>query len=76
MGWIWRAFIRCKQEQIYDTIVNATRHNHQELILVYGDGGTGKTFLWKKIISSLRSKGEIVLAVASSDIACLLLPSG
>ncbi|GJX54838.1 DNA helicase [Tanacetum coccineum] len=32
--------------------------------------------LWKTIINSLRSQGKIVLAVASSGIASLLLPSG
>ncbi|GJR01918.1 DNA helicase [Tanacetum coccineum] len=47
-----------------------------ELIFVYGHGGTGKTFLWKTIISTLRSEGKIVLAVASSDIASMLLLSG
>ncbi|XP_071718258.1 uncharacterized protein [Rutidosis leptorrhynchoides] len=36
----------------------------------------GKTFLWKTIITSLRAEGKIVLAVASSGIASLLLPSG
>nr|GEX50438.1 DNA helicase [Tanacetum cinerariifolium] len=45
------------------------------LIFVYGHGGTGKTFLWKTIISSPRCEGNIVLAVASSGIASLLLPS-
>ncbi|GJV30357.1 DNA helicase [Tanacetum coccineum] len=39
-------------------------------------GEQGKTFLWKTIISSLRSQGKIVLAVASSGIASLLLPAG
>ena len=43
---------------------------------MYGHGGTGKTFLWKTIISTIRSEGKIVLAVASSSIASLLLPSG
>ncbi|GKD87027.1 DNA helicase, partial [Tanacetum coccineum] len=38
-------------------------------------GGTGKTFLWKTIISSLRYEGKIVLVVTSSRIASLLLPS-
>nr|GFA93226.1 DNA helicase [Tanacetum cinerariifolium] len=38
--------------------------------------GTGKTFLWKTIIYALRAQGKIVLAVASSGIASLLLPSG
>ncbi|GJZ55817.1 reverse transcriptase domain-containing protein [Tanacetum coccineum] len=48
----------------------------QELLFVYGHGGTGKTFLWKTIIYALRAEGKIVLAVASSGIASLLLPSG
>nr|GEU82985.1 DNA helicase [Tanacetum cinerariifolium] len=47
-----------------------------ELIFVYGHGGTGKTFLWKTIISSLRYEGKIVLIVVSSGIASLLLPYG
>ncbi|KAD4981775.1 hypothetical protein E3N88_18446 [Mikania micrantha] len=46
------------------------------LAFVYGHGGTGKTFLWTTIICALRSKGKIVLAVAASGIASLLLPSG
>nr|GEW96593.1 DNA helicase [Tanacetum cinerariifolium] len=47
-----------------------------ELIFVYGHGGKGKIFLWKTIINSLCSQGKIELAVASSSIASLLLPSG
>ncbi|GKA23608.1 DNA helicase [Tanacetum coccineum] len=35
-----------------------------------------KTFLWKTIISWFRSQGKIVLAVALSGIASLLLPAG
>jgi len=36
----------------------------------------GKTFLWHTIINRLRSDGLIVLVVASSGIASLLLPGG
>ncbi|XP_019198210.1 PREDICTED: ATP-dependent DNA helicase PIF4-like, partial [Ipomoea nil] len=36
----------------------------------------GKTFLWRALSSALRSKGDIVLNVASSGIASLLLPGG
>nr|XP_023883470.1 uncharacterized protein LOC111995771 [Quercus suber] len=46
------------------------------LYFVYGHGGTGKTYLWKTLIACLRSQGKIVLAVASSGIAALLLPGG
>ncbi|GJX38234.1 DNA helicase [Tanacetum coccineum] len=64
------------QRRIYDIIIHASANNQQELIFVYGHGGTGRTFLWKTITSTLRSKGKIVLAVASSRIAFLLLPAG
>ena len=46
------------------------------MYFVYGHGGTGKTFLWSTIISKLRSEGQIVLAVASSGIASLLIDGG
>ncbi|XP_071694933.1 uncharacterized protein [Rutidosis leptorrhynchoides] len=39
-------------------------------------GGIGKTFLWKTLSAALYSKGEIVLNVASSGIAALLLSGG
>ncbi|GJV29257.1 DNA helicase [Tanacetum coccineum] len=68
--------LNSKQRRIYDMVIRADSTNEQELIFVYGHGGTGKTFMWKTIISTLRSEGKIVLAVASSGIASLLLPSG
>jgi Cdc6-like AAA superfamily ATPase len=43
---------------------------------VCGHGGTGKTFLWNAIIVRLRSEKKIVLVVASSGVASLLLPRG
>ncbi|GKC70068.1 DNA helicase [Tanacetum coccineum] len=63
------------QRRIYDMIIHALANNQQELIFVYGHGGTGKTFLWKTITSTLRSERKIILAVASSRITLLLLPS-
>ncbi|CAN1327045.1 ATP-dependent DNA helicase pif1 [Linum perenne] len=41
-----------------------------------GPGGTGKTFLWKVISAKLRSEGKIVLCVATSGIAALLMEGG
>ena len=46
------------------------------MFFVYGHGGTGKTYLYRTILAAVRSKGKIALAVASSGIATLLLPSG
>nr|GEU77109.1 DNA helicase [Tanacetum cinerariifolium] len=68
--------LNAEQRQLYDLIMNADTNSQQDLIFVYGHGGTGKTFLWKTIISNLRYERKIVLAVASSGIASLLLPSG
>jgi molybdopterin-guanine dinucleotide biosynthesis protein len=46
------------------------------VFFVYGYGSTGKTFLWNAIILWLRSEKLIVIAVASSGVAALLLPRG
>lgn len=43
---------------------------------VYGSGGCGKTFLWRTLISKLRSECKIVLQVASSGIVATLMPRG
>ncbi|GJY31719.1 DNA helicase [Tanacetum coccineum] len=64
------------QRKIFDLIISASITNRHELLFIYGHGGTGKTFLWRTIISSLRSKRKIFLAVASSGITSLLLPAG
>nr|GEX33421.1 ATP-dependent DNA helicase PIF1-like [Tanacetum cinerariifolium] len=45
-------------------------------IFVYGYGGTEKKYLYKTLSAALRSKGEIVLNVASNGITVLLLEGG
>ena len=64
------------QRKAFDAITESVKNTLEKLIFVNGYGGTGKTFLWKAITTSLRSEGKIVLAVASSGIAALLLPGG
>ncbi|XP_056685501.1 uncharacterized protein [Spinacia oleracea] len=64
------------QRHVYDNILQAVYESRGQLFFVYGSGGTGKTYLWRALISKLRSEEQIVLAVASSGIAALLLPSG
>ncbi|GKE13188.1 DNA helicase [Tanacetum coccineum] len=56
--------LNADQKNIYDLIMDVATNNRQELIFIYGHGGTGKTFLWKTIINTLRSQGKIVLAIA------------
>ncbi|KAK4562376.1 hypothetical protein RGQ29_005026 [Quercus rubra] len=64
------------QRNIYDEVINSVSENKGGFFFVYGHGGTGKTYLWKTIICRLRSEGKIVIAIASSGIAALLLPGG
>ncbi|XP_057763551.1 uncharacterized protein LOC130984017 [Arachis stenosperma] len=64
------------QKHVYDKIIAAVTSNSGGVFFLYGYGGTGKTFVWKTLSAALRSKGEIVLTVASSGIASLLLPGG
>jgi ATP-dependent DNA helicase PIF1 len=46
------------------------------VFFLYGHGGTRKTYMWRTLASYIRSRKQIVLAVASSGIASLLLPGG
>ncbi|XP_057725597.1 uncharacterized protein LOC130941198 [Arachis stenosperma] len=64
------------QRKAFDVIINAVNENQGGFFFVYGYGGTGKTFLYNTLSAAIRSKGEIVLNVASSGIASLLLPNG
>ena len=49
---------------------------HGQFFFLYGYGGTRNTFLWNTLSTAIRAQKKIVLNVASSDIANLLLPGG
>ncbi|XP_057418166.1 uncharacterized protein LOC130712347 [Lotus japonicus] len=65
-----------EQKSVYERVVTSVLSNSGGFYFLYGYGGTGKTFVWNTLSASLRSKGLIVLTVASSGIASLLLPGG
>ncbi|GAU10652.1 hypothetical protein TSUD_421210, partial [Trifolium subterraneum] len=65
-----------EQHDVYTKIMTSVLCGSGEFFFLYGYGGTGKTFLWKTLSAALRSEGKIVLNVASSGIASLLLPNG
>ncbi|XP_042046064.1 ATP-dependent DNA helicase pif1-like [Salvia splendens] len=56
--------------------MSSVHSNYGGIFFVYGYGGTGKTFIWRALSAGIRSKGDIVLNVASGGIASLLLPGG
>ncbi|KAK7266729.1 hypothetical protein RIF29_19380 [Crotalaria pallida] len=63
-----------EQRIAFDEIMHAIDTKKGGFFFLNGYGGTGKTFLWHALTANLRSKGEIVLCVASSGIAATLLP--
>ncbi|POS81884.1 hypothetical protein EPUL_005913, partial [Erysiphe pulchra] len=65
------------QQQAYCTIINTVDTNiRPNTFFLQDPAGTGKTFLYKILCNYYRSQGGIVLCVASSGIASLLLPGG
>ncbi|GKF21398.1 ATP-dependent DNA helicase PIF1-like protein [Tanacetum coccineum] len=55
-----------EQHLIHEEVVDSVYNKKGQFHFVYGPGGTGKTFLYRTIISRLRSDLKIVLVVASS----------
>ncbi|XP_029151663.2 uncharacterized protein [Arachis hypogaea] len=65
-----------EQRLVFDEILNAVITDSGGFYFIYGHGGCGKTFIWNGLSSAIRSRGKIVLNIASSGIASLLLPGG
>ncbi|XP_063941193.1 uncharacterized protein LOC135149410 [Daucus carota subsp. sativus] len=65
-----------EQLNVYNSILDSVGKNKGGLFFVHGSGGCGKTFLWRTLISKLRSQADIVLPAASSGIAATLMPGG
>jgi hypothetical protein len=61
------------QRNVYETILNVMTNKEGKIFFVFVSGGIGKTFVWTTFLSRLQGQGEIVLVVASSGIASLLL---
>jgi len=53
------ASLKNDQRQVFDIVNDAVEHNKGGFFFVYGSGSTGKTFLWKTIITYLRGRGKI-----------------
>ncbi|KAI3777345.1 hypothetical protein L1987_47145 [Smallanthus sonchifolius] len=65
-----------EQRNVFNKVMTAVKDKKGGVFFLYGYGGTGKTFLWKTLSAAIRCKGQIVLNVASSGIASLLLTGG
>ncbi len=73
-----RRFLQLNTEQLdaYSQIATSVEEEQGRLFFLNGPAGTGKTFLYNTVCHKVRSEGWIVLCVASSGIASLLLRGG
>ena len=60
----------------FDKISSAVTNSTGESFFLHGSGGTGKTYIYNTLCYDLRSRVKIVLCMASSGIASLLLKGG
>lgn len=69
---------RLNPEQLdaYQQIASSVESQAGRTFFLNGPGGTGKTFVYNTVCNMVRSHGWIVLCVASSGIASLLLCGG
>ncbi|XP_019158023.1 PREDICTED: uncharacterized protein LOC109154751 [Ipomoea nil] len=68
--------LNVEQRKAFDTIMASIISNSGGVYFIDGPSGTGKTFLYKCLLATVRSKKWIALATASSGIAASILPSG
>jgi hypothetical protein len=66
------------QLMVFDRIIAAIDGSplQAKVFFVDGPGGTGKTFLFSKLLQYVRQSNNIAIAVASSGAAATLLPGG
>ncbi|PIA50576.1 hypothetical protein AQUCO_01200041v1 [Aquilegia coerulea] len=64
------------QKHAYTVIIDSVLNDTGKVFFLNGPAGTGKTFVYNTIAAKIRSEGQIVVMVASSGIASLLLTGG
>ncbi|XP_071941099.1 uncharacterized protein [Antedon mediterranea] len=65
-----------EQKTIATDFLHMVNNKIPGIVFLDAPGGTGKTFLLKYLLHTIRSKGWIVIACASSGIAARLIPGG
>uniref|UniRef100_I1PRC3 ATP-dependent DNA helicase n=1 Tax=Oryza glaberrima TaxID=4538 RepID=I1PRC3_ORYGL len=60
----------------YPREFNPTTFAQGGVFFVDGPGGTGKTFLYRALLATVRGKGDIAVATATSGVAASIMPRG
>ena len=56
--------------------MSAVDSDHGGLFFVDGPGGTGKTYLYRALLATIRSQNKIAMATAKSGVAASIMPGG
>ncbi|XP_062103729.1 uncharacterized protein LOC133814833 [Humulus lupulus] len=64
------------QQQVYNVVLEKVLSNQNAAFFVDGPGGIGKTFLYRVLLKTVRSRNLVALATASSGVATSILPGG
>ncbi|WVZ63174.1 hypothetical protein U9M48_012829 [Paspalum notatum var. saurae] len=65
-----------EQKAAYDKILATVDTDQGGVFFVDGPGGTGKTYLYKAPLATLRSQDKIAVATATSGVAASIMPGG
>ncbi|KAL6661674.1 hypothetical protein ACP70R_001058 [Stipagrostis hirtigluma subsp. patula] len=65
-----------EQRTAYDEVMSAVDTSKGGLFFLDGPGGTGKTYLYRALLATIRSQNKIAVATATSGVAASIMPGG
>ncbi|WVZ76629.1 hypothetical protein U9M48_024586 [Paspalum notatum var. saurae] len=68
--------LNAEQRSAYDEILVAMDSGEGGVFFVDGPEGTGKTFLYKALLATVRGMGNIAVVTATSGVAASIMPGG
>ncbi|XP_062208999.1 uncharacterized protein LOC133910713 [Phragmites australis] len=68
--------LNAEQRAVYDEILSAIDSDEGGVFFVDGPGGTGKTFLYKALLATIRGQEKIAVATATSGVAASIMHGG
>jgi hypothetical protein len=73
--WAYR-LLNEEQRAVYDEIMSTMDSKQGGLFFVDGPGGTGKTFLYRALLRTVRTRNKLAVATATSGVAASIMPGG
>ncbi|XP_052142068.1 uncharacterized protein LOC127761779 [Oryza glaberrima] len=68
--------LNLEQMATYNEIMSAINSAQGGVFFIDGPGGTGKTFLYRALLATVRGHGNLAVATATSGVAASIMPGG